>query len=125
MLFLLHGFLILRRDFSRPRLFKRSLGRILGWNRSTQWSLEVEIGSQRHLSTLIVITDADSALTRETLGPEATNVNVGLWDAGVGEQEPGTENWLSEDVKNSVGNDLLVDVHVAAAVGNTPDARIG
>jgi hypothetical protein len=40
----------------------------------------------------------------------------------VGEQEPGTEDGLGKDVQNGVGDNLLVDVEVAAAVGDTPDA---
>lgn len=41
----------------------------------------------------------------------------------MGEQEPGAENGLGEDVEDGVGDDLLVNVHVAGAVGNAPDAE--
>lgn len=75
-----------------------------------------------HLSTLVVVADTDAALTGEAVGPEATKVDVGLWSALVGEQEPSTEDWLGQDVQNSVGDDLLVDVQVAATIGHTPDA---
>lgn len=77
-----------------------------------------------YLSTLVVITDTDAALTRETVGPEATEVDVSLWHAGVGEKKPCTEDWLREDVQNSVGDNLLVDVQVAAAISNSPDAKL-
>lgn len=40
----------------------------------------------------------------------------------MGEEEPEAEHWLSEDVKNGVGNDLSVDVDVAGSISNTPDA---
>lgn len=56
--------------------------------------------------------------------PEATKIDVHLGGAGVGEQQPSTENWLGEDVEDGVGDDLLIDVHLAAAVGNTPDTMI-
>lgn len=76
-----------------------------------------------HLSTLVVITDTDAALARETVRPEATKVDVSLWHACVGEKKPCAEDWLGEDVQDSVGDDLLVDVEVAAAVSDTPDAK--
>lgn len=76
-----------------------------------------------HLSTLVIVTDTDSALAAHAVGPEAANVNVSLWHAHVGKEEPSAEDWLGKDVENGVGNDLLIDVHVAAAVSNTPDAR--
>lgn len=77
-----------------------------------------------HLRTLLVVANADTALGAETLAPESTDVNVGLGDALVGEEEPGTEDGLGEDVKDGVGNDLLVNVHVAGAIGNTPDTEM-
>merc|ERR1739838_356565 len=75
----------------------------------------------RRLSALVVVTDADLALAAEALRPEAAELNVALRHALVGEQEPGTEDRLGEDVKDGVGDDLLVRVHVAGAVSNTPD----
>jgi hypothetical protein len=38
-----------------------------------------------HLGTLVVVTNTDGALVAETLTPEATDLNVGLGDALVGE----------------------------------------
>ena len=78
-----------------------------------------------HLGTLVVVTNADSTLVTETLGPEATNVDVGLGDALVGEEEPCTEDGLSEDVKDGVGDDLLVNGGGAGAVSDTPDTGNG
>lgn len=78
-----------------------------------------------HLGTLVVVTNADGALVAETLAPEATDLNVGLGDALVGEEEPGTEDGLGEDVKDGVGDDLLVNGSVAGAVSNTPDTGNG
>ena len=78
-----------------------------------------------HLGTLVVVTNADGALVAETLAPEATDLNVGLGDALVGEKEPGTEDGLGEDVKDGVGNDLLVDGGSAGAVSDTPDTGNG
>ena len=74
-----------------------------------------------HLCTLVVITNTDGTLAAKAVGPESTKLNVGLWDLGVGNEEPSTKDWLGKDVENSVGDDLLVNVHVAGAVGDTPD----
>ena len=76
-----------------------------------------------HLGTLIVVTNADGALVAKTLAPETTDLNVGLGDALVGEEKPGTEDGLGKDVKDGIGNDLLVNVHVAGAISDTPDTR--
>lgn len=56
------------------------------------------------------------------MSPETAEIDVGLGHAHVGEEEPGSEDWLGEDVQDRVGDDFLVDTHVAGAVGNTPDA---
>ena len=76
-----------------------------------------------HLGTLVVVTNADGALVAETLAPEATDLNVGLGDALVGEEEPGTEDGLGEDVKDGVGDDLLVNGGGAGAISDTPDTE--
>ena len=75
-----------------------------------------------HLRTLVIITNADGTLAADTMGPEATNVEVGLLQALVSEQEPGTEDRLGKDVEDGIGDDLLIDIHVAGAVSDTPDA---
>lgn len=73
----------------------------------------------KRLSTVVLKTDG--TLATNTVGPEATEVNVGLGHIGVGDEKPDTEDGLGEDVKDSVGNDLGVDRELARAVGNTPD----
>lgn len=77
-----------------------------------------------HLSTIIVVTDADGALAAKTLGPESVEVHVGLRHVGVGEEEPQAEDWLGEDVEDGVGNDLGINAGNAGAVGNTPDTFV-
>jgi len=42
----------------------------------------------------------------------------------VGNQEPGTEDSLGEDIENSVGNDLSVNADPASTVGDTPNTAI-
>ena len=77
----------------------------------------------RSLSTLVVVAYTNAALARKAVGPEATKVDISLWHAGVSEQEPCTEDWLGKDIENGVGDNLLIDVQVAAAVSDSPDAR--
>jgi len=74
-----------------------------------------------HLSTIIIVTDADAALATETLRPEATELNVGLGHTHVGKEEPSTKHGLGEDVKNGVGDDLTVNADLAGTVGDTPN----
>jgi len=74
-----------------------------------------------HLRTLLVIANTDVTLGVESVGPESTEVNVGLGHALVAKEEPKTENRLSEDIENSVGDDLGVNAGLAGAVGDTPD----
>lgn len=54
------------------------------------------------LRTLVIVTDADGALAAQALGPEAAELDVGLRHADVGEEEPGTEDGLGEDVEDSL-----------------------
>lgn len=76
------------------------------------------------LRALVIITNADATLRRKTVGPESTEVNVGVSHLGMGDEEPCTEDWLGEDVKDSVGNDLLINRGDAGTVSNTPDATM-
>jgi hypothetical protein len=77
-----------------------------------------------HLSTLIILTNTDGTLAADTVGPEATKLNLSLGHALVGEEQPSTEDRLGEQVEDSVGNDLLVNGHLAGAIGNTPNAEM-
>jgi len=82
------------------------------------------VGGSRRLCTLVILTNTDSTLAADTVGPEATKLDLSLGHALVGEEQPGTEDGLGEQVKDGVGNDLLVNGHLAGAIGDTPDARI-
>ena len=73
----------------------------------------------RRLSTVVL--ETNSTLATEAVGPEATEIDVGLGDVGVGDQEPETEDGLVENVKNSVGNDLSINGELARAIGDTPN----
>lgn len=74
-----------------------------------------------HLSALVIVTNADRALAAEAIGPETTKLDVSLGHVHVGQKEPQAEDWLGEDIENSVSDDLTVDGDVAGAVGDTPD----
>jgi hypothetical protein len=73
-----------------------------------------------HLSTVIV-TDAESTLAVETVGPEATKVHIGLAELGVSDDQPSTEDGLSKNIKDSVGNDLAIDTDLAGTVSEAPN----
>ena len=75
-----------------------------------------------HLSTVIV-TDAESALTVETVGPEATKVDISLAELGVSDDQPGTEDGLSKNIKDGIGNDLAIDTNLAGTVSEAPDTE--
>lgn len=76
----------------------------------------------QYLSTLVIVTDTNGALVGETVSPEAADLDVDLRGTAVGEKQPSAEDWLGEDVQNGVGDDLLVDVGLTAAISHTPDA---
>lgn len=41
----------------------------------------------------------------------------------MGEEKPEAEDWLGEDVEDSIGDDLSIETDQASTVGNTPDAE--
>lgn len=79
----------------------------------------------RCLSTLVVVADTKGTLGVEAVSPVSTDINVGLGDLCVGEKKPSAEDTLGKDIQNSVGDDLLVNGHLARAIGDTPDTEKG
>jgi hypothetical protein len=77
---------------------------------------------ERHLRALIIITNTDAALRAETMGPETTELNIAVGQFGVGDEQPGAEDGLGQDIKDSVGNDFLVNIEKTGTIGNTPYA---
>lgn len=77
-----------------------------------------------HLSTVIVA-EAESALTVETVSPEATEVNIGLAELGVSDEQPSTEDRLSKNIKDGVGDDLAVDTDTTGTVSKAPNNGVG
>lgn len=73
-----------------------------------------------HLST-VILTDADSTLAAEAVGPESVKLSIALAHVGVDNEEPGTKDSLGENIEDGVGNDLSVNADLAGTVGNTPD----
>jgi hypothetical protein len=56
------------------------------------------------------------------MGPKATDINVDIGHLSMGNKEPCTKDWLGKDIKDSVGNDLLVNSGDAGSVSDAPDA---
>lgn len=77
---------------------------------------------RRSLCALVILTNADSTLAADAVGPEATKLNLSLGHALVGEEQPSTKDRLGEQIEDGVGNDLLVNGHLAGAIGDTPNA---
>lgn len=73
------------------------------------------------LSTVIV-TKAESALTVEAVGPEATEINIGLTELGVGDDQPSTEDGLSKNIEDGVSNNLAINTNAAGTISEAPDA---
>lgn len=61
-----------------------------------------------YLSTIIV-TKTDGTLATQSIRPESTEVNVGLSDLGMGQEQPDAEDGLGEDVQNGVGDNLSIN----------------
>lgn len=76
-----------------------------------------------HLST-VVVTEAESTLTVETVSPEATKVDISLTELGVSDDQPGAEDGLSKDIKDGVGDDLAIDTDATGTVSETPNAAV-
>lgn len=73
------------------------------------------------LSAFIVITNADGSLFAKSLRPEAADRWLVGTHAVMGEEEPETKDGLSEDIKDSVGNDFLVEIGNTTTIGNAPN----
>jgi len=52
------------------------------------------------------------------VGPESIN---GTSVVSVGAEQPGTEDWLGQDIENSVGNDLGINRPETSSITNGPD----
>jgi len=74
-----------------------------------------------NLCTLVIITNTESTLGADSVGPETTEINTSLWELSMGKEKPEAKDWLGEDVKNSVGQDFLVDAEEAGAISYTPN----
>jgi len=75
---------------------------------------------QSHLSTIIV-TKAERALTVKTVSPEATEIDIGLAELSVSDDQPSTEDGLSKHIKDGVGDDLAVDTNLTGTISEAPD----
>lgn len=75
------------------------------------------------LST-IVISEANSSVAVEAVGPETAELDVALTHVCVGDEEPGTEDSLGKHIEDSIGDDLAVHAESARAVGQTPNTGI-
>lgn len=68
-------------------------------------------------------THTQGTLSGSTGSPETVNGGSRLGHLVVSGQQPETEDRLSKDVQNGIGNNLAVDTDDASAIGDTPDAK--
>jgi hypothetical protein len=69
----------------------------------------------------IILTEADGTFAVETVGPEAVKLNIALTELGVGDQQPGTEDTLGQNIQDSVGHNLAIDTDLTGAISKTPN----
>lgn len=74
---------------------------------------------------VVIVANANATLGRQAVSPPTTNVNVGLGNAAVAEEQPKTEDRLSKNVKDRICHDFAVDSDLAGTVGKAPNTRIG
>lgn len=72
---------------------------------------------------IVIFTNTNAALSRETVGPPAANLNVRLRDAAVAKQKPQTKDGLGQNVENGVGQNLTINTSLARTIGKTPHTR--
>jgi hypothetical protein len=68
----------------------------------------------------IVLTEADSTLLVEAVGPESSQLNITLTQLSVSNQEPGTKDTLSKNIEHSVRDDLAINTNLASTIGKSP-----
>lgn len=58
------------------------------------------------------------------MSPVAAELDIGLGDLAVGNEQPKAEDGLGEDIENGVEDDLGVDADLASTVGDTPYTEV-
>lgn len=69
---------------------------------------------------VVVVTDANATLGRQSVSPPSTNLHIGLRDATVTEQKPESEDWLGQNIKHSVRHNFTIDGRLAGTIGEAP-----
>lgn len=80
--------------------------------------VQVSIQTAYFVVLLHTILKSERTLRLESVRPEAIN---GAGVVSVSAEQPGTEDWLGQDVENSVGNDLSVNRPETSSITNSPD----
>lgn len=76
---------------------------------------------EAQLSSILVIANANGALSTSAVGPVASNVGSCVAVLSRSSDDPEAENSLGEDVEDSVDDDLGADLDLPSATGSTPD----
>ncbi len=70
---------------------------------------------------LLLVANADSSLGRKALGPVPCQVDVGLCEGAVADEQPEAENRLHQKIEDGIDDDLGVDSRPLAKSRNGPD----
>lgn len=69
----------------------------------------------------IILTNTDSTLAVESIGPEASKLNLALGHVGVLDEKPSTKDALGKNIQDGIGNDLTINTNFARSISKTPD----
>ena len=70
---------------------------------------------------LLLVANANSSLGGKTLRPVSSQVDVGLCEGAVADEQPETEDRLHQKIEDSIDEDLGVDARPLAKRRNSPD----
>lgn len=84
----------------------------------------IDFFSGAHLSSILVIANADGALSTSTVGPVTSNLGSSVAVLSRSSDDPEAENSLGEDVEDGVDDDLGTDLDLPSATSGTPDNKV-
>jgi len=78
----------------------------------------VTVAFEKEVLCLITVLEAETTLGLKSMGPETVN---GTSVVSVSTEQPGTKDWLGQDIKNSIGDDLGINRPETSSITNSPD----
>lgn len=81
------------------------------------------MNAMKAITELVLVTNADSAIGRETMRPPAIQLNVGLLHLAMAEQQPESEDGYKQEVEDGIDDDLGIDRWPVRAPEYAPDTK--